>query len=54
MESEFLGMKSMSPNATALRSLADLSAEELAAFEAAGIGIMRRPADVVELLRKRM
>jgi len=28
--------------------------EKLAAFEAAGIGIMRRPADVVELLRKRM
>jgi succinyl-CoA synthetase alpha subunit len=28
--------------------------EKLVAFEAAGIGIMRRPADVVELLRKRM
>jgi succinyl-CoA synthetase alpha subunit len=28
--------------------------EKLAAFDAAGIGIMRRPADVVELLRKRM
>jgi len=28
--------------------------EKLAAFEAAGIGIMRRPADVVELLRNRM
>jgi len=28
--------------------------EKLAAFEAAGICIMRRPADVVELLRKRM
>jgi succinyl-CoA synthetase alpha subunit len=28
--------------------------EKLAAFEAAGIGIMRRPADVVELLRRRM
>jgi succinyl-CoA synthetase alpha subunit len=28
--------------------------EKLAAFEAAGIGIMRRPADVVELLRERM
>jgi succinyl-CoA synthetase alpha subunit len=28
--------------------------EKLAAFEAAGIAIMRRPADVVELLRKRM
>jgi succinyl-CoA synthetase alpha subunit len=28
--------------------------EKLAAFEAAGIGIMRRPADVVELLGKRM
>jgi succinyl-CoA synthetase alpha subunit len=28
--------------------------EKLAAFEAAGIDIMRRPADVVELLRKRM
>jgi succinyl-CoA synthetase alpha subunit len=28
--------------------------EKLAAFEAAGIGIMRRPVDVVELLRKRM
>ena len=28
--------------------------EKLAAFEAAGLGIMRRPADVVELLRKRM
>ena len=28
--------------------------EKLAAFDAAGISIMRRPADVVELLRKRM
>ncbi|HEV2085255.1 MAG TPA: succinate--CoA ligase subunit alpha [Gemmatimonadales bacterium] len=28
--------------------------EKLAAFNAAGIDIMRRPADVVELLRKRM
>jgi succinyl-CoA synthetase alpha subunit len=28
--------------------------EKLAAFAAAGIGIMRRPADVVELLRSRM
>jgi succinyl-CoA synthetase alpha subunit len=28
--------------------------EKLAAFEAAGIGIMRRPVDVVELLRKRL
>ena len=28
--------------------------EKLAAFEVAGIGIMRRPADVVELLRRRM
>jgi succinyl-CoA synthetase alpha subunit len=28
--------------------------EKLAAFKAAGIGIMRRPADVVELLRSRM
>jgi succinyl-CoA synthetase alpha subunit len=28
--------------------------EKLAAFNAAGISIMRRPADVVELLRKRM
>jgi succinyl-CoA synthetase alpha subunit len=28
--------------------------EKLAAFEAAGVGIMRRPVDVVELLRKRM
>jgi succinyl-CoA synthetase alpha subunit len=28
--------------------------EKLAAFKAAGIGIMRRPADVVELLHKRM
>jgi succinyl-CoA synthetase alpha subunit len=28
--------------------------EKLAAFKAAGISIMRRPADVVELLRKRM
>jgi len=28
--------------------------EKLAAFETAGIGIMRRPADVVELLRNRM
>jgi succinyl-CoA synthetase alpha subunit len=28
--------------------------EKLAAFEAAGIGIMRRPVDVIELLRKRM
>jgi succinyl-CoA synthetase alpha subunit len=28
--------------------------EKLAAFEAAGIRIMRRPADVVELLRERM
>jgi succinyl-CoA synthetase alpha subunit len=28
--------------------------EKLAAFEAAGIGIMRRPVEVVELLRKRI
>jgi succinyl-CoA synthetase alpha subunit len=28
--------------------------EKLAAFEAAGIAVMRRPADVVELLRRRM
>jgi succinyl-CoA synthetase alpha subunit len=28
--------------------------EKLAAFKAAGIGIMRRPADVVELLRERI
>jgi succinyl-CoA synthetase alpha subunit len=28
--------------------------EKLAAFEAAGIGVMRRPADVIALLRKRM
>ena len=28
--------------------------EKIAAFEAAGIGIMRRPVDVVELLRSRM
>ncbi len=28
--------------------------EKLAAFEAAGIGVMRRPVDVVELLRSRM
>ncbi len=28
--------------------------EKFAAFEAAGIGIMRRPVDVVELLRKRL
>ena len=28
--------------------------EKLAAFEAAGIGIMRRPVDVVELLRSRL
>jgi len=28
--------------------------EKLAAFEESGIGIMRRPADVVELLRKRL
>ena len=28
--------------------------EKLAAFESAGIGIMRRPVDVVELLRSRM
>ncbi len=28
--------------------------EKLAAFEAAGIGIMRRPVDVIDLLRKRM
>ena len=30
------------------------AAEKMAAFEDAGIGVMRRPADVVELLRKRM
>ena len=30
------------------------AAEKMAAFEAAGIGVMRRPADVVELLRGRM
>jgi succinyl-CoA synthetase alpha subunit len=28
--------------------------EKLEAFEAAGIGVMRRPADVVQMLRKRM
>ena len=28
--------------------------EKLAAFEAAGIGVMRRPVDVVALLRSRM
>jgi succinyl-CoA synthetase alpha subunit len=28
--------------------------EKLAAFEAAGIGVMRRPVDVVDLLRKRL
>jgi succinyl-CoA synthetase alpha subunit len=28
--------------------------EKLAAFEAAGIGIMRRPADVVALLEQRL
>jgi succinyl-CoA synthetase alpha subunit len=28
--------------------------EKLAAFAAAGIGVMRRPVDVIELLRKRM
>ena len=28
--------------------------EKLAAFEAAGIGVMRRPVDVIEQLRKRM
>ena len=28
--------------------------EKIAAFEAAGIGVMRRPLDVVELLKKRM
>jgi succinyl-CoA synthetase alpha subunit len=28
--------------------------EKLAAFEAAGIGVMRRPADVVQMLRKRI
>jgi succinyl-CoA synthetase alpha subunit len=28
--------------------------EKLAAFEAAGIGVMRRPADVVDLLRQRL
>jgi succinyl-CoA synthetase alpha subunit len=28
--------------------------EKLAAFEAAGIGVMRRPADVVDLVRKRL
>jgi succinyl-CoA synthetase alpha subunit len=30
------------------------AAEKMAAFEEAGIGVMRRPADVVELLRKQM
>jgi succinyl-CoA synthetase alpha subunit len=30
------------------------AAEKMAAFEAAGISVMRRPIDVVELLRKRM
>ncbi|MDQ2669001.1 MAG: succinate--CoA ligase subunit alpha [Gemmatimonadota bacterium] len=33
---------------------AGTAAEKMAAFEAAGISVMRRPADVVELLRKRM
>jgi succinyl-CoA synthetase alpha subunit len=28
--------------------------EKLAAFQAAGIGVMRRPADVIDLLRKRL
>jgi succinyl-CoA synthetase alpha subunit len=28
--------------------------EKLAAFETAGIGVMRRPADVVQMLRKRI
>jgi succinyl-CoA synthetase alpha subunit len=31
-----------------------MAEEKLAAFEAAGIGIMRRPVDVIEQLRKRM
>jgi succinyl-CoA synthetase alpha subunit len=30
------------------------AAEKMAAFEAAGIGVMRRPAEVVELLRARL
>ena len=30
------------------------AAEKMTAFEQAGIGVMKRPADVVELLRKRM
>ncbi len=29
------------------------AAEKIAAFEAAGIGVMRRPVDVVELLKAR-
>ncbi|MGH7583118.1 MAG: succinate--CoA ligase subunit alpha [Gemmatimonadales bacterium] len=33
---------------------AGTAAEKFAAFEAAGIGIMKRPADVVDLLRGRM
>jgi succinyl-CoA synthetase alpha subunit len=28
--------------------------EKMAAFEAAGIGVMKRPVDVVELLKRRM
>ncbi|HXS23651.1 MAG TPA: succinate--CoA ligase subunit alpha, partial [Gemmatimonadales bacterium] len=28
--------------------------EKMAAFEAAGIGVMRRPADVIALLRQKM
>jgi len=27
--------------------------EKIAAFEAAGVGVMRRPVDVVELLKKK-
>jgi len=33
---------------------AGTAAEKIAAFEAAGIGVMRRPADVVELLKARL
>jgi len=33
---------------------AGTAAEKMAAFEAAGIAVMKRPADVVELIRKRL
>ena len=36
------------------RLVEDFDATKIAAFEQAGIGVMKRPAEVVELLKERM